>query len=64
VLTITLKSSKSQIKVTISYAAITATSRLVGAARRGRPGKQRIGFTVSDMRWHPTALSASVKPRN
>lgn len=64
VLTITLKSSKSQIKVTISYAAITATSRLVAAARRGRAGKQRISFTVSDMRWHPTALSASVKPRN
>jgi hypothetical protein len=64
VLTITLKNSKSQIKVTINYAAITATAREVTAARRGRAGKLRINFTVSDAKWHPTALPASVKPRN
>jgi subtilase family serine protease len=64
VLTITLKSSKSQIKVTLNYAAITATAREITAARRGRPGKLRFSFTVSDARWHPTALATSLKPRN
>lgn len=64
VLTITLKSSKSQIKVTLNYAAITATAREITAARRRRAGKLRINFTVSDARWHPTALTTSVKPRN
>jgi subtilase family serine protease len=64
VLTITLKNSKSQIRVTIGYAALTATSREVTAARRRRAGKLRFSFTVSDAKWHPTALTASLKPRN
>ena len=64
VLTLTLKNSKSQIKVTIGYAALTATSREVSAARRRRAGKLRFSFTVSDAKWHPTGLTASVKPRS
>jgi hypothetical protein len=64
VLTLTLKSSKSQVKVTIGYAALTATSREVSAARRRRAGKLRFSFTVSDAKWHPTAVTASIKPRN
>ncbi len=64
VLTITLKSSKSQIKVTINYAAITASASEVTAARRRRARKLRFSFTVSDARWHPTGLTASLKPRN
>jgi hypothetical protein len=64
VLTITLKSSKSQIKVTINYAAITATASEVTAVQRRRAGKLRFNFTVYDARWRPTALSASLKPKN
>jgi subtilase family serine protease len=64
VLTITLKSSKSQVKVTINYAAITATASEVTAARRRRARKLRFNFTVSDAKWHPTSLTASLKPRN
>jgi hypothetical protein len=64
VLTITLNNSKSQIRVTISYAAITATRREVAAARRGRPGKLPITVTVSDAAFRPTPLKAVVKPRS
>jgi pectin methylesterase-like acyl-CoA thioesterase len=64
VLTLTLKSSKSQIKVTIDYAAITATAGEVSAAQRRRAGKLRFSFTVSDAKWHPTGLTSSVKPRS
>jgi hypothetical protein len=64
VLTITLNNSKTKIKVTISYAAITATRREVAAARRGRPGKLRISLTVTDALFHPTPLTGLVKPRS
>ena len=64
VLTVTLNNSKSQVTVTISYPAITAIRREVAAARRGRPGKLRVSVTASDAQFHPTALTAVVKPRS
>jgi hypothetical protein len=64
VLTITVKNSKSRIRVTIGYPAITVTPREVSAARRGRSGKLRITVTVSDARWHPTPMTATVNPRS
>jgi subtilase family serine protease len=64
VLTITVKNSKSRIRVTITYPALAATSREVSAARKGRPGKLRISVTVSDARWHPTPLTTTLQPRS
>jgi subtilase family serine protease len=64
VLTIMLKSSKSQVRVTLSYPAITAIAREVSAARGGRPGKLRLTATLSDAVFHSTTLAASVKPRS
>ena len=63
VLTITLRNSKTRVKVTISYATLTATQREAAAVRRGTANKLRIAITVIDSRGHKTPLAAMVKPR-
>ncbi len=64
VLTINLKSTKTQIRITISYSTIKATRHESAAVRTGRAGKLQIVVTVTDAHRHRTRLSASVRPRN
>jgi hypothetical protein len=64
VLTITLNNSKSQIRLTLAYPAITAIGREVAAARKGRPGKLRVSVTAINALFHATPLTAVVKPRS
>ena len=63
-LTITLNNSKSQVKVTISYDTLTATKRLVTAARRRRAGKLKISVAATDTVSHSTQLAAAVYTRS
>lgn len=63
-LTIKLRSPKTRIRVTITYATLTASRHEAAAVRSGHAGKLPISFIVTDSRSHKTRLTATIRPRS
>ncbi len=64
VLTIVLRTVKTQVRIRIGYPAIAPTRREAKAARRGRAGRLTVAVTATDAVGHGSQFTAKVAPRS